>query len=55
MKFLLLNFSVYTGATVYHAVKNFGDKKVWHKGCYKGFVKKTLVNVDLHCQSPIND
>jgi len=35
-------------------VKNFGGKKVWQKGCCKGLVKKTLVNVDLHYQSTIN-
>jgi len=34
-------------------VKTFGSKKLWQKGCCKGLVKKALVNVDLHCQSPI--
>jgi len=33
--------------------KNFGGKKIWRKGYYKGLAK-TLVNVDLHCQSSIN-
>jgi len=36
-------------------VKNFGSKKVWQKGCCKGLAKKTLANVDLRRQSPIND
>jgi len=34
--------------------KNFGGKKLGQKSCCKGLAKKTLVNVDLHCQSSIN-
>jgi len=38
----------------YHMIKNFGSKKFWQKGCCKELAKKTLANVDLHCQSTIN-
>jgi len=35
-------------------VKNFGGKKLQLKDCFKGLAK-TLANVDLHCQSSINN
>jgi len=39
----------------YRMVKNFGGKKFGKKAALQGLAKKTLANVDLHCQSPIKD
>jgi len=46
--------AIFTKST-YRMVKKFGGKKFGKKAALQGLAKKTLVNVDLHCQLPIKD